>query len=150
MKFEIPKIVKKLMLADYAKEFGDQYLEVWVNPTKELNDLHDQNVTDFFKAVEKDSLLKSKKPKKGKKAVSFDADAEFQKQRQSIQQEIDAVNGRTMQWYASILSQGEKKISADEFKEILAGAHEMDPAFELWLCEKIISMIVDHRNNRKN
>ena len=30
--FEIPKIVKKIQLAEYAPEFEEQSLNVWVNP----------------------------------------------------------------------------------------------------------------------
>ena len=36
MNIEIPKIVRPLPLSDYAPEFGDVHLDVWVNPSRKL------------------------------------------------------------------------------------------------------------------
>lgn len=36
MNFEIPKIVKTLALKEYAPEFGDAVMHVWVNPPRKI------------------------------------------------------------------------------------------------------------------
>ena len=36
MKFEIPKVVRLLKVAEYAAEFGDAVFHVWVNPPSRL------------------------------------------------------------------------------------------------------------------
>lgn len=45
MKFDIPKIVKELKLAEYAPEFGEKVLHVWVNPPRKLLSDFQQNPT---------------------------------------------------------------------------------------------------------
>jgi hypothetical protein len=51
MKFEIAKIVRPVELADYAEEYGDRVIMVWVNPPVRLLEEHDQVVNRVREVV---------------------------------------------------------------------------------------------------
>lgn len=56
MNFDIPKISKEIALADYAPEFGEQTIKVWVNPPREIIDRINTTIQNF-EAEKSDSYI---------------------------------------------------------------------------------------------
>ncbi len=136
MRIEIPKIVQKIHLAEYAEEFGDQCIEVWVNPPRDVLVQHDDLVQLVVKCREEsEAARKSLLPKE-----------EIDRLRKEIQNAHQKIND----WYSKIWSQGDTSISAQEVEDLLGTAHESDPAFENWLVSRTLGMITDHRDGQKN
>jgi hypothetical protein len=148
MRLEIPKIVEKLNLSDYAKEFGDQTMSVWVNPDRETNKVHDTNVDVANALIKKLAELNESKKEKG--------DDWFEATGKKIQEDLVAnleeANRKVTEWYSLIWSQGEEatKVAPEEVEALAEKALETDPMFFQWLCESTLEMIVAHRVNRKN
>lgn len=148
MKLEIPKIIEKLKLSDYANEWGDHTFDVWVNPTKEVNSLHDKNIDETNTIIGQFQALKAEKDKNGEdwsKTIGKEKGIELQKA-------LDEVNRSSMEWYSIIWSQGEEsnKVTPEEVIALFETAKESDPMFFKWICEKTIEMVINHRVNRKN
>ncbi len=148
MKLIIPKIVEKLNLSDYAKEFGDQTMDVWVNPDKEVGEMHDRNIERTNLIINKLIELKAERQSKGEKwfeDVGKGLQAEFLAN-------LEAADKKAKEWYSIIWSQGEDetRVTIEEVSKLAETAKESDPMFFRWICEKTIDMIVAHRVNRKN
>lgn len=136
MRIEIPKIVKKMALAEYAEEFGEQVLVVWVNPPREMLNRYN----DLVKMVQKvmDETESSKKVRLPEDDIS------------RLNAEMNEIKHKLAAWYAEIWSQGDVPVSAEEVNDLLSAAHESDPAFETWMIDRTLSMIREHREIRKN
>lgn len=148
MKLEIPKIVEKLKLSDYAKEWGDQTFDVWVNPTKEINDLHDKNVEETNRILQKMTELKESRAKNGEEWSKTVGESSLEK----LNAELAQVNKNALRWYSIIWSQGDEQnhVDVDEVESLFETAKESDPMFFQWICEKTIELVIAHRVNRKN
>jgi hypothetical protein len=148
MRLEIPKIIEKLKLSDYAEAWGDQTFDVWVNPTKEVNVLHDKNVEEANSIINKLHELKAARAKNGEEwSKSTGKTTEIE-----LKAELEQVNKNALEWYSIIWSQGEEKnhVDYDEVASLFETAKESDPMFFQWLCEKTIELVIAHRVNRKN
>jgi hypothetical protein len=148
MKLIIPKIVEKLNLSDYAEEWGDQTMSVWVNPTKEISVLHDQNIDDANSVIVKLAELKAERETNGDQWFE-----EFGKtQEADLIAALEVTNKNAMDWYSIIWSQGVEntRVTAEEVEELAETSQETDPMFYQWICAKTIEMIFAHRVNRKN
>ena len=133
MRIEIPKIVKKIALAEYAEEFGEQIIEVWVNPTRELlAEFGDLNVRS------EELLKKIRQPVKSDNLI------------EQLQADSDLLQADVAHWYAMIWSQGENPVSPKEVTELFNAAQESDPGFQKWLVDKTWTLIREHREVRKN
>ena len=51
-KFDIPRIVRPLALAEYAPEMGETCIQVWVNPPRRLIEEHDGLWADIVQAYQ--------------------------------------------------------------------------------------------------
>lgn len=133
MRIEIPKIVKKIELAEYAPEFGEQVIEVWVNPSKsvfaEFEELQDR-VEDLTNKI--------------KAAKNASGDEIHQ-----VTEDSKKLNDDIARWYSAIWSQGENPISPSEVTELLEAAKESDPGFQNWLFDMTWASIREHRDTRK-
>lgn len=135
MIIELPKIVKRLQLAEYAEEFGEQFIEIWVNPPRDVLIQHDDLVKLVMKVNEDIAIMrKAKRP---------------QDEIDRLTNEIRELQTKIAGWYSKIWSQGETAINSNEVEDLLASAHESDPAFETWIVTRTLDMIKDHREGRK-
>lgn len=128
----IPKIVKRIELKGYAAEFGDAYLEVWVNPpVRILEKLR----------LARENILKLDIPKR---ELTLDEKEKIEKAIQESWHEQASV-------YAELLSQGsdETHLSVDEVKRLAEGTVDTDPMFWAWLQAEIVEAINTHRFSAK-
>lgn len=122
MRFEIKRLIRPLQLGEYASEYGDAALEVWINPPKALSDTRLELAQRTIRVSE---------------ALSAgDADAAAQ---------LDAIGNELIDWLAQIWSAGDQTISADEIREIF----DADPALYRWLLEQTWQMLIDFRAGQK-
>lgn len=50
---------------------------------------------------------------------------------------------------SELLSQGEEKYSVDELKELHDNTQETDPAFWMWMQERVLKEILEHQSGQK-
>ena len=111
MRIQIPKILHPINLSEYAVEFGDAQIQVWVNPPIRL-------------LAELDALME---------AVGA---GEF---------------SRLFQWLSEIWSQGpeESHWTVEEIRQLFEESQESDPALFIWLYQRTLESITEHREVRK-
>ena len=137
MKFNIPKIVRRLEMSVYAEEMDGLALHVWVNPSRNIKKAFwDLQLEIAGLKHESDKLLASKKPNLKK---------------------VDAINGRVdgiyktiYEWYANIWSQASDPDTHVAVEEIEAMTDE-DPALWTFMAQGTQALIEDHiEGTRKN
>jgi hypothetical protein len=132
MQINIPKIVKRIELKNYAPEFGEAALEVWVNPPGKLLDL--------LRAAKKrvyDLDIPKRKLEPNEKAM--------------IEKVIQESWNDQAGLYAQLLSQGseETRLGVGELNRMVEETAETDPMFWGWLQAEIVEMINAHRFSAK-
>ncbi len=132
MKIEIPKIVEKLMLAEYAPEFGDAVMEVWVNPPRGF--IEDLNIA-MRRGM--DMVIPKDKPS--------------EEWRAEITARMEDILTEQLRLFAELLSQGSEgsRVSAEDLRKLVKETGETDPMFWAWVRHRIVEMINAHRNYEK-
>jgi hypothetical protein len=143
MKIEIRKIVQPLQLSDYAPEYDDARLMVWVNPPKGLLETRTE-LAERANGLKRElqnalKLSEAETPMVVKDAVK------------GIAEELAGIGHEMVTWLATIWSQGEPEtqFSAEELQEFILEAEESDPAFYVWLVDQTLLMIYSHRARQK-
>lgn len=128
-KFEIPKIVRPLYLANYEPELSEVVIQVWVNPSKKLRLEYYLIMNDLIAAMPND------------KAEYLEA----------ISAELRAITDRLAVWLAEIWSQGEPEThwTPEEIQELMDHCLDTDPALWKWLLDNTEQMIVEHITRQK-
>lgn len=132
MNISIPKIVKKIELKGYALEFGEAYLEVWVNPpVRVLDRLRTAKQQIYELNIPKRELTPEEKS--------------------HVEAVIHESYEEQMAVYAELLGQGsdETRLGVDELKQMVEGTVETDPMFWGWVQAQIVEMVNDHRGTAK-
>lgn len=143
--FKIPKIFKTISLGEYAPEFGEAHLEVWVNVPKALILERDSILTTFHAAEEE------LKTALGELTAAKEEDqAAIQKRVEALKEHIVELNQEMKDWYGKIWRQNGSALSRDEVDSLFKQAEETDPQFMPWLIGKTFDAINDHREARKN
>ena len=139
MNIVIPKIVKKIELKNYAAEFGETCVEVWVNPPVRLIDNLRLARQKFSAASQRISEVVS-----SGQQLSEDEKPE-------IEQAIRESEQQQMEIYAELLSQGseETRLGVDELKKLVEETENTDPMFWPWLLTEVIESITEHRYSAK-
>ena len=137
MKFNIPKVIRRLEMSVYAEEMEGLALSVWVNPTRNIkNDFANLQIGLVGLKVEIEKLLGTKKASEAKA--------------EALNKKIDTVNQSIYKWYSNILSQDsdpDTHISAEELKELA----DEDPALWIYIATGTQALIGEHSEGiRKN
>lgn len=134
MKIAVKKIVRALRLADYADEYGEAAMAIWVNPPTSLYEQIDNSLR------ESDRLLGELR----KLAVD---EARDSAQMDVLRAELEKVGEQMPAWLSEIWSQGEPetRMSIEEVKALEAETRENDPALFRWLVGQSWLMILEHR-----
>jgi hypothetical protein len=135
MDLKIPKVIKKLKLAEYAEEFGEATLEVWVNPPSRIP-------LQLTKAVDQMRSL----------VAGLDMTKDFSDEEKSKNEaRSEAYLADEIGAMSELLSQGaeETRMSAKSLKAMVKETFETDPMFWNWLWNKALAMIIDHRRIAK-
>lgn len=140
MKIEIKKVLKPLWLRDYAEEYGENKLLVWVNPPQ--GELQTQ-LEGLSKIDEmRNRLVEMLREKDNPQIVE---------QIKSLSEEMRVISDGFVTWLACIWSQGEPEthMNADELHEFIEQSNDSDPRLYPWLMISTIEMITEHRSQQK-
>jgi len=137
MKFDIPKIVRRLEMGAYADEMEGLALRVWVNPPRNVKKAFwDCQVELIGLKQELDKLLGIKEP-----------DA---KKVEALNKRIDGIYETIYGWYANIWSQDSDPDTHVAVEEIEEMADE-DPAAWVFMAQGTQDLIEEHtEGTRKN
>jgi len=124
----IPKIVKRIELKGYAEEFGEAYLEVWVNPPVRM-----------LEALRLNAL------RVGRIAVPAGELSDAEKK--ALEEEINGIYQEQLALYSALLSEGseETRLSVEELKRMIEETADTDPMFWAWVKNQLVEMINEHR-----
>lgn len=153
MQIKLPKIIRQLKIAEYAEEAQEE-IQVWVNPPAKLLQEYDQTIAQVGEILKRaaEKRASDEKPaaedtavepaKSGDSTEVKTPDAE-----NALQKELEDVGKRQIEILSELWSQGSKDThySVEDIKELIAGTRDTDPGFWLWLKNKTIFLIVEHR-----
>lgn len=134
MKIEVRKIVRALSLAEYADEYGEAAMAVWVNPPTSLYEQIDNSL------LESERVLVELRKLAG---ASTRDDARMD----ALRAELAKIGEQMHAWLSEIWSQGEPetRMSIDDVKTLEADTRERDPALFRWLVRESWLLILEHR-----
>ena len=152
MKINIPRIVRSVRLSDYAPEYGEQEVWMWVNPPKALT-LQFQALTD----EDNDLLARITELTKpllgdGGEDVGEEAQAEIADALAPLFERRQVLAGEVFAWWAEMWSQhhdAETHWTAGEVQELAEAAMEHDPGFWRFLLEQTSATVKDYREQKK-
>lgn len=130
MRIDIPKIVKPIKLSEYAEEFGDEVIYVWVNPPRRM-------LMDIAEWAYEAERIRERM----RQGEAQDGDME----------KLAEIARQIERWHAEIWSCGpeEKRWTADEIEILIENSMDTDPNLWKWLTEKTLEMIGEHRETQK-
>jgi hypothetical protein len=148
MKFEIAKIVRPVALAEYAEEYGDRQILVWVNPPLRLLDEHDQVVGRVREVMR--GVLEGPTPSPSLKGRGAQVESAAVGAR-AWQNEIERAGDDLVRIFAELWSQGaeDTRWSEEEVRQLVAETVDTDPRLWPWLRNQTIMAIRAHRENVK-
>jgi hypothetical protein len=141
MKLQIKKVIFEQDLGEYAKEYAGQFVDVWVNPPRNIINTYD----DLNQRMsEKLDQIRQALPK------TADEDrTNYQKVLDKVQKWTDdEFAPKLREWYAALLSKGSDQArhwTPDDLIEL----DQQDPALYDWLRDQTQSLIKEHRDRQK-
>ena len=127
MKINIPKVTQPIALSDYAPEFGEQVIEMWVNPPREKR-LAFAGIMDRYR----DTLARIEQ-------------AEDSDDLADLTQQIVDQAGELHAWYAEMWSQGEDEWTAEQVKELTEAALDTDPGLWDFVQARSLDLMQEYR-----
>lgn len=176
MKFQIPAIVKPIALCEYAPEYGERKIYVWVNPPKRLMDAHDDVVRDIDQVRGKIRRKLAELVLEAESAPPAPVDGGEESPLRPTATSPISENGngggnavpdlkalladetaemertadRLVDVFAELWSAGgEPHFTADEVRELVLETAESDPQLWPWLRDQSIDLIQEHRKKIK-
>ncbi len=131
-RLEPVKVIKKIQLKDYAPEFGNTYLEVWVNPIPDLLEKWQKYILAIARAnFPKDLPETAKSPE----------------DIPELARTVHDIYDLQMQIYSALLSQGNKRtrFTAEELRQMIDRFKGTDPMFWPWVKRQVMESISEHR-----
>jgi len=132
MKISIPKVVRAIRLSDYAPEFEDQAIGMWVNPPREKR-LEFAGITERFAEV-REQIAKTE-----------DAD-----ELKELFDRIKALGLEIYAWYADMWSQSDDEWTGEEVKALAEAAINTDPGLWDFLQESSLDAMKEYRTRKKS
>lgn len=136
MKINIPKIIRELNLSEYAPEYGDACIKIWVNPPRGKMAKFETIRAELLEAY--DHAIKSTE-------ASPD-------QMQEIGEQIEAANNKLYEWLAENWSQSEDPEdhwTVDEIIEMQKSSNDNDPELWRFIMRRSFELILEYREGRK-
>ena len=134
MKISIPRVTRPVALSEYAPEYGDQTIQMWVNPPRE-NRLAFAAISDKFAPVQ-DQLQQA--------IEQEDSDRVGE-----LAKEIEALGLEIYAWYAEMWSQGGDTWTAEDVKELAETALDADPGLWSFLQDRSLEVMGEYRRRKK-
>ena len=138
MKFNVPKIIRRLEMSAYAEEMDGLALHVWVNPSRNIKKAFwDLQIELIGLRQELNKLMAAKAKPATKKG-------------DALNERVNGVHKTIYAWYANIWSQASDTDTHVVFEEIEAMTDE-DPALWTFMAQGTQALIEDHAEGiRKN
>ena len=139
MKFEIKPLVRPIRLSEYAPEYEDQVIWVWVNLPRSLRVAHAEIVGDFEAVVEERKALA------GSGEVTDEAVDEHA-------EKLDDLGRRLYGWFADVWSKhedSETHWTADDVDEMVEACLDADPRLWSWIQDEHWRLVNEHREGVK-
>ena len=131
MKINIPRVVRPIALSDYAQEFGEQVIEMWVNPPREKR-LAFADIMERYR----DTL--------GQIEATEDSD-----ELAELAERIVSIAGELHAWYAELWSQGEDEWTAEQVAELATACLDTDPGLWDFVQESSLDVMQVYRRQKK-
>ena len=154
MKFTIPKITRELKLAEYAPEYGEASIKVWVNPPMSLRQAYAENQAaatgysgQFAVLMQRIAAMAEQKNPEDRAQIE-----EFETEVAGINGGIQECNQEAVRLLSQLWSQSpnaDEHWSEEEIWELINNAKDTDPGLIRWLKQRTVEMISDHLRNVK-
>lgn len=125
-KFDVPKMIQSIRLCEYAPEFEDTTIKVWVNPPAKMINEYTVIRNPVAGLVEK-----------AKTATDEDA--------AQLAKELIEISAKVVAWYAQIWIDW----SVEDVQTLADHSRDTDPMLWPWLTRKTQELIFDHRTEIK-
>jgi hypothetical protein len=145
MRFEIRPLVRPIRLRDYAEEYGDETIWVWVNLPRQLRLAHLEIVRDFEAVVDDRKELEEQFAESG-------ADELDEEVIDSYAEKLDDLGRRLHGWFAEVWSKHEDEEThwtAGEVGEMVDACLDADPRLWSWVQEEHWRLVNEHRDGVK-
>ncbi len=151
MEFKIPKIYKKIELKDYAAEWEDQSLSVWINLPRSMvneqfawaeayNELSKRINENNAKVFELGTKKAGRKDEISKLKTEID---QWMERKRELGEKLD-------EWYSKVFFDNGEPVTKESISELFRNAEDTDPQFKAWLQLQALTAIYDHRSAQKN
>lgn len=160
MKIDIKPLVRAIALRQYAEEYGDQVVWIWVNPPRQLR-LEHWDIVQDFQAVT-DSRAEFLKPLEGAVKAAEEAEAAGEQAPElpeldadvlaSLDQQINDLSRRLYGWFAELWSKhndDETHWTADDVLVLVEACLDADPRLWDWLQDEQWRLLREHREGVK-
>ena len=150
MKIDIRPLVRPIYLRDYADEYGDEAIYVWVNLPRKLRIEHFEIVRDFEVVVEDRKELEEQLTQ----AIA-DGSEESELDEQVIsdhEEKLNEMSRRLYGWFATVWSQHQDESThwtTDEVNELVDTCLDADPRLWSWIQDEHWRLINEHREGVK-
>lgn len=155
MKIEVKKIVRPIPLREYAEEFGDEAIWVWVNPPRQVRLDYWQIAEEFSAFVsERLTLIEALADEAGedKTLDELDVPQETRERLEALDAKLESMSRRIYAWFAEMWSQSQDEAehwTAAQVEEIATAFMETDPRFWGWIQEQHWRLLSEHRDGVK-
>ena len=151
MKIDFPRVYRPLRLAEFAEEFGEEAITVWVNPPKAVREQFAGIVTNSARARQKLTLTTneatnkriSAKARKAPEAVKASKGPDVSTGEAVA--ELEKAGGALITWLAGMWDDW----SEEEIRKLTEETLEDNPAFYPWLVRRTFEMIGEYRRGGK-
>lgn len=148
MRIELRRIMRPVCLRDYAEEYGDEVIQVWVNPSRakrlELQALGEAS------AQARDRL--NELARQGTEDLTEEERQQLTAELEELAGEFDNLALPLYAWYADVWSQHDDEDThwtADEVAELVRACQDADPALWTWLQDETLRLMREHRDGIK-
>lgn len=150
MKFEIKPLVRPVRLSDYAEEYGDETIWVWVNLPRLVRVAHFDIVRDFNAVVEERGELEAQL------AQAIEEGSDESELDESVVDEytekLNDLTARLYEWFATVWSKhedSETHWTGEQVGEMVDACLDADPRLWSWIQDEHWRLINEHRDGVK-
>ena len=141
MPIEIRKVVRPLRLSEFAQEYGEETLDVWVNPPRGRR-------AEYARAafLSRTGVARLEAP------VAEETPALDEEARAKIVAQVAEGNDGVFAYFAELWSQGadvSKHLGSAQVKDFAVRCMEEDQALWSFLVKRTLALIEEHRSGEK-
>lgn len=153
MKIDIPRIVRRLDLGDYAQEMKDAHIFMWVNPPRAKRRELYMISRRIDWVAEAAKLLGPAAPPPMPPQGDIEPNPFEGLSREDIESKADEIQAQLCAWWAEMWSQGEPEThwTQDEVKTLFTTAGDTDPVLIAFIRSGCLQLMNGHiEGSQKN